>query len=58
MALWVKGLAFSLLWRGSLLWCEFDPWFRNFYMLWAPSKKKVFIKKEEGVPLMAQWKRI
>ena len=24
----------------SLLWCQFDPWPRNFHMLWAWPKKK------------------
>ena len=33
---WVKELALSLLWRG------FDPWPRNFPMLWVYPKKKLF----------------
>ena len=36
----VKNLAFSWLWLGSLLWCEFDPWLRNFRMLQTQQKKK------------------
>ena len=32
MALWVKGLALSLLLLWLLLWCGFDPWPRNFCM--------------------------
>ena len=28
----VKNLAMSLQWLGSLLWCGFNPWPRNFYM--------------------------
>ena len=37
MAQWVKDLALSLQWLGSLLWCGFDPW----HMLQAWSKKNV-----------------
>ena len=32
MVQWVKDLALSLLWLGSLLWCQFKPWPRNFHM--------------------------
>ena len=32
MVLWVKDPALSL------LWCKFDPWSKNFRMLWAWSK--------------------
>ena len=35
----VKDLAWSLLWLGSLLWCAFDPWLRNFHMPQAWPKK-------------------
>ena len=41
-----KDPALSLLWFGSLLWCNFDPWPGNFCMLRAqpkinkPKKKK------------------
>ena len=30
---WVKDLALSLQWLGSLLWHGFNPWLRNFYVL-------------------------
>ena len=43
MAQQVKELVLSLLWFGSLLWCEFDPWPEKFYMLWMWTKSK---KKE------------
>ena len=36
----VKDLVLSLLWLGSLLWHEFNPWARNFHMLWAQPKIK------------------
>ena len=39
MAQWVKD------WALSLPWCTFDPWPRNFLMLWVLPKKKK--KKEE-----------
>ena len=35
----VKDLALSLLWLGSLLWCQFDSWPRNFHMQWVWQKK-------------------
>ena len=42
MAQWLKGLMLSLQWLGSLLQHGFNPWPRNFLMLWAwPKKKKV-----------------
>ena len=40
----VKDLELSLLWLGSLLWHGFNPWPRNFYMLWV-WPKKVFNEK-------------
>ena len=48
MAQWVKGLV-SLLWLWSLMWCRFDPWSGNFYMLWAQPKKK----KKKKIPVPA-----
>ena len=33
MAQQVKDPVLSLLWPGSLLWCEFNPWPGNFHML-------------------------
>ena len=35
MAQWVNDLALLLLWLGSLLWRGFDPWPRNFHILWV-----------------------
>ena len=42
MVQWVKDLALSLRWHGSLLWHKFHPWARNFPMLWAWPKKKEY----------------
>ena len=39
MAQWVKGPALSMQWLGSLLWCRFDSWPRNLYVLGAWPKK-------------------
>ena len=36
---WVKDLVLSLQWFGSLLWCRFDLWPKNFYMPWAKPKQ-------------------
>ena len=33
LAQWDKGLAFSLQWPGSLLWCRFCLWLGNLYKL-------------------------
>ena len=33
---------------GSLLWCEFDPWPRNFHMLWAGKKEKRKKRKKQN----------
>ena len=40
MAQQVKEPALLLLWLGSLLWHEFDPWPRNFCMPQVQPKKK------------------
>ena len=40
VAQWDKDPALSLLWFVSLLWCEFDPWPRNFHMPWGQPKRK------------------
>ena len=51
----VKDLALSLVWLGSLLWCRFDPWPRNFCMPRAcplPTKKNHTHKKKTP----AAWK--
>ena len=39
---WVKDLALSLQWLRSLLWCGFDSWTGNFYMLQVQPKKLLF----------------
>ena len=41
----VKDLALSVQWPGSLLWCGFDPWPRNFCMPWAWPHKKEYAGK-------------
>ena len=41
----VKELALPRQQRGSLLWCRFDPWPRNFHKLWVQPKRK---KKKES----------
>ena len=43
-AWWVKALAFSLLWLGSLTWYGFNPWPRDFFMPKIHPKKKKIIK--------------
>ena len=50
MEQWIKDVASSLLWLGSLLWCRFDPWPEKFYMLqaWPKKKKKEEEEEEEG----------
>ena len=35
VAQWVKDPALSLQRLRSLLWLRFDPWCRNFHLLWA-----------------------
>ena len=46
MVQWVKEPVLSLLWLGSLLWCRFSPWPRNFCMPWVWQKKKKKKKKD------------
>ena len=43
----VKDLALSLLWLRLLLWHRFDPWPRNFRMLWVPTHNQKKKKKKE-----------
>ena len=52
MAQWVKNLALSLLWLGSLLWHRFNPWPRHFHMPWVQLqiKKKMKLVKVGSVP--------
>ena len=38
-AQWVKALVLLQLWHRSLLWLGFDPWPRNFHMLWVQPKE-------------------
>ena len=45
VAQWVKDMALSLEWLGSLLWLGFDPWPRNFHVSQAWPKKKKKDKK-------------
>lgn len=40
MAQQVKDQALSLQWLRLLLWRGFDPWTRNFHMLWARPNTK------------------
>ena len=47
VAQWVKDLALSLLWLGSLMWCGFHPWPGNFCTLWEQPKKKKKRKKRK-----------
>ena len=42
MVQWVKNLALSLQWLGSLLWHRFDSWPGNFHTSRAWPKKKIF----------------
>ena len=37
----VKDPVWPLLWLWSLLWCGFDPWSGNVYMLWCGHKNDV-----------------
>jgi len=46
VAQWLKELALSLQQLGSLLWCGFDIWLRNFHMPWAWPKKIIKKKKD------------
>ena len=48
----VKDPDLSLLWIGSLLWCQFNPWPGNLYMPQVPPKKK---KKEESTYNFIDW---
>ena len=38
---WVKNLALLQLWCKSQLWLKFNPWPRNFHMLWMWPKKTI-----------------
>ena len=49
--LWCSGLRIqhcACEWLGLLLWRGFDPWPRNFHMLWVWPKKKKFLSCESG----------
>ena len=55
MAQQTKDPALSLQPLGLLLWCGFNPWPRNFHLLWCSKKKKKVLKnKKMGVPFVAQ----
>ena len=45
----VKDPALSLLWFGSLLWHGFNPWPRNFHVLWEQPNFFFFLFK--GAPM-------
>ena len=45
MAQRIKDQALSLHWLESLLWHGFNPWPKNFCMLWMLEKKKKKKKK-------------
>lgn len=47
---WVKDPVLSLLQLGSLLWCRFHPWPRNYVQRAWPKKKK---KKGKLMALIA-----
>lgn len=51
MAQWVKDQALSLLWRRSLLWHRFNPWFRNLAMprVWPKKFVKIVFTKTSGI---------
>ena len=44
MAQQVKDSTSSLLWLSLQLWHRFDPWPRNFHMLWTWPPKKEQVK--------------
>ena len=46
MVQWVKNLVLLQLWHRSQLWLRFDPWSRNFHMLWVWT----FEKKKKIIP--------
>ena len=46
----VKDPALSLQWLGSLLWCRFDPWPRDFHMPWTWPKQNKRKKKPLKTP--------
>ena len=48
MAQWVKDLALSLQWLGSLLWCRFDSWPWDWGLPSATGMAKKKKKKERN----------
>ena len=58
MAQWVKDMALSLEWLGSLLWLGFDPWPRNFHVSQAWPKKKKKTRNREKIEMKRGRKRI
>ena len=61
VAQWVKDLAVSVMWLGSVLWHgpRFDPWPGNFCMLWVqPKKKKAdFVEENNKIVDARGWGR-
>ena len=68
MAQWIKDLALSLQWFGSLLWCGFNPCLGNSHVPLAQPHKMVqmvnfilcmfyYDKKKEGVKTMKSSKQ-
>ena len=55
MVQWVQDLAFSLQQLEWLLWCRFDPWPGDFYMLQVQPKKKKKKKKKKKATTMFLW---
>ena len=52
----VQDTVLLLQWLGSLLWCRFDPWPRNFHRLCLqPKKKKKKVQTMLSKSLPYQW---
>ena len=47
----VKDPVLPLLWLWLQLWCRFDPWPRNFHMLWGVAKKTKTKQKQKTMLL-------
>ena len=57
MAQWIKDLALSLLWSGSLLWRGLDPWSRTFCVPWARPREKKWNKLTGRQTKLPPWRR-
>ena len=57
----VKDLALLQLWQRPQPQCKFDPWLKNFHMLWAcpphPQKKKKKKKTKNHQTKRCSWNR-